>query len=159
MNPTFELVRSQTITFRKTIASIASGLADVADEIPPTWNNNVRWHIGHLVVTPHLLTYGLLGEPIGLPEQYRGWFAKGTSPLTWGDDPVPPFDQLLMELESTTLSIFDAFASRADAAYKEPYKTTPGVVLPNVTEALCFSQAHDGIHVGLLFALKRALKS
>jgi hypothetical protein len=44
-----------------------------------------------------------------------------------------------------------------DEPFLEPYTTTVGVVLHSPAEALNFSMTHDGIHLGMLLALKRGL--
>ena len=153
-----EMIRHQTLALRNTAAKLLRELpADCVDDIPPTWKNNARWHVGHLVVTPRLLTYGLLGEPLGVPEDYRKWFAKGSSPGDWAGQSIPTFEQLLHELTNKSEELFAAMARRMDETFAKPYATTPGAVLASVGESLNFSQAHDGIHLGLIFALRRAL--
>jgi hypothetical protein len=154
---TFTQLEAQTMTLRTMTQKLLGGLAGRADEMPPTWKNNARWHAGHLVVTPRLLTFGMTGEPLGVDENYRKWFGKGSSPAEWGGDAVPSFEQLCGELTSGTSALFAAMAERQDAPFAKPYTTSMGAVLNTPAEALNFSLAHDGIHIGLLIALKRAL--
>lgn len=153
-----DMIRHQTMALRTTAAKLLRELpADCVDDIPPTWKNNARWHVGHLVVTPRLLTYGLLGEPLGVPEDFRRWFGKGSSPSDWAGQSIPSFEQLLHDLTAKSEELFTAMASRIDEKFAKPYATTPGAVLNSVGESLNFSQAHDGIHLGLILALRRAL--
>src|SRR5690606_19857336 len=79
-------LREQTILVRKMISTLSESMMDRADVIPPGWNNNLRWHLGHLVVTPRMLTHTLRGEPIGLVRDYRKAFAKGSSPADWNGE-------------------------------------------------------------------------
>ena len=152
-------LRSQTLALRSAFVKKSATMADSADVIPAGWNNHLRWHVGHLVLVPRLLTLGLAGRPIGVPEEYRSWFAKGTMPRSWGDAPVPPLDQLLGESTGLMEELFDELATMdLNAPFATPYPTSAGVPLNNPAEALLFSFAHDGIHVGLLFALARALQ-
>jgi hypothetical protein len=44
-----------------------------------------------------------------------------------------------------------------DEPFLQPYTTSAGVVLHTPAQALNFSLAHDGIHMGLMMALKRGL--
>jgi hypothetical protein len=110
------------------------------------------------VVVPRALTLGLLGEPIGVPDDYRKWFAKGTSPATWGNDPVPPAGQLLREVTEKSEALFDELRGKEELPYPKPYTVTVGIELTKAAEALPFSLSHDGIHLGLLLALRRALR-
>lgn len=152
-------LKLQTIGFRRRIAELLEPEADRAHIIPPAWNNNLHWHAGHLVVTPHLLTSDNMGEPIGVPEEYRRWFAKGSSPRSWAGEDIPPFSSLVKQLESTAVELFDAFRDRAGEEFPEPFRTSTGVTLHTPADALLFSLAHDGFHLGSILALLRALNA
>jgi hypothetical protein len=153
----WSILREQTLGFRRAIAGMLEGEGRRAGIRPPTWNNNLHWHAGHLITTPRILTYGLMGEPIGVPEEYRKWFAKGSSPADWGDDPVPSFEELAGRLVDVIPPLFDAFEARADEPFPRPYPTSVGVLLRTPAEALSFSLAHDGTHMGMIQALRRGL--
>lgn len=146
----------QTCQVRQRIAELIESFpADRTEAMPRGWRNNARWHAGHLVVTPRLLTLGLMREALDVPDDYRAWFAKGTSPADWAAGGVPPVGQLAAELVPTAEKMFRLFGSRMHAAFPEPYTTSAGVVLRSPAEALNFSLFHDGIHLGLLLALRR----
>ncbi len=157
MTPT-DLSKYQTMMYRHFIAEMVKPMMPHAEVIPAGWNNNLHWHLGHLVTVPRALTLGLLGEPLGIPDDYRKWFAKGTSPATWGDDPVPSAEHLLRELTGKSEALFDELAGKEDVPFPKTYTVTIGIDLTSVAVALPFSMSHDGIHLGLLLALRRALK-
>lgn len=142
-------------------AALANRLRDVPadkfDAVPVGWNSTLRWQVGHLVVTPRRLTFLLLGEPLGLPEDYNRWFAKDSSPAKWGSDPVPSATQLLDLMESDIRVVFEQLRPRWDEPFANPYTTSSGAVLSTPGEALCFSLVHDGIHLGLVRGTLRAL--
>lgn len=148
----------QTIAVRQMITNILKAIpADTTDTLPPTWKNCARWHAGHLIVTPYLLTYGISKQALPVPEDYRRWFSKGTTPESWSSDTLPSYDELVDELVPMTTRLFEAWGDQLDQPFAEPYTTSVGVVLRTPGEALTFSLAHDGIHLGLLLALRRAL--
>ena len=149
---------SQTLAVRTKMAGFARANAAHADRIPAGWNNNLRWHIGHLVVTPQRLTYGVMGEAVRVPEAYNGWFMKGTGPRDWGNAPVPPLEQLIEEMTAESEKLFADMEPRLRLPYKQPYETSVGIVLHNPADSLLMSYMHDGIHLGMLLALGRALK-
>lgn len=153
-----DAVKDQTLKLRAMIARLVAEDKHRADVIPAGWNNNLRWHVGHLITTPHLLTQALMGEPLTMPAEYRALFAKGTSPAGWQGQEVPPLDTLLGQMTACSEAIFEAFAARADEPFPQPYTTSVGVVLATPAQSLLFSQAHDGIHLGMVMALRRALR-
>jgi hypothetical protein len=154
----YDLVREQTLGLRAMTEKLLREIpAAKADLLPPTWKNSARWHAGHLVVTPQMLTHGVSGEPLGVPAEYRTWFGKGSSPAEWTGQPVPGFDALVGNLVPATEQLFARFQPRWDEPFANPYTTSLGVVLRTPGEALNFSLAHDGIHLGLILALRRAL--
>ncbi len=156
---TFSILKEQTFVARGKIATLATAHSSRADHIPPGWNNNVRWHVGHLITTPRRLTSLLLGEDMAIPEEYSTWFAKGTSPRDWGSDPVPTLPELVAELSAETRRVFSDMENRLSDSFPKPYETSLGVVLKTPADGLTMSFIHDGIHVGLLLALGRALNS
>ena len=141
---------------RRQIRQIAESCSHQADLIPPNWNNNMRWHAGHLVYVPRALILGLSKQPLGVPEEYRQWFGRGTSPSGWGPG-VPPLDELLGELDHTIEVVADWSRGRENELFPEPYQTALGIMLTKPANAWTLIQMHDGIHLGLMMALRRAL--
>lgn len=154
----FDTLLEQTVCVRQMITSLLKAIPeDKVNAVPSTWKNNARWHAGHLIVTPHLLTYGISKQPLPVPEEYRQWFGKGSTPKEWGTASIPGYQELVSDLVPTTTRLFQAWRDQMDEPFAEPYTTSVGVVLRTPGEALNFSFAHDGIHLGLLMALGRAL--
>jgi hypothetical protein len=154
----WKAIKDQTMGFRTAIVGLLSTESERADIRPPTWNNTLHWHAGHLVTTPRLLTLGLLQEPLDIPADYRRWFAKGTSPKDWtANDAIPSFESLLDVIIERTPVLFDALEDRAETPFTTPYQTSVGILLRNPMEALTFSLVHDGTHMGMIMALKRGL--
>ena len=151
----------QTLGVRQMIAKVLKSIpTEQSDVIPPTWKNNARWHAGHLLVTPALLSHGLLREPLGVPEEYKAWFAKDSSPANWtSPEALPSYADLVDELVPLSGRLFESIRDRADHPYLEPYTTSVGVVLKSPADAMNFSLMHDGIHLGMLLALRRALQA
>ncbi len=154
-----EMIQECTIKFRQTALNLFKAEAKNAAIVPPGWKNNMHWHLGHLIITPYLLTHGLLQEDLGELARYRDLFGKDSTPLNWrAEDNVPPYDALLEELMPRTEALFQNLEGKINQPFAAAYTTSPGVVLSTPLHALNFSQTHDGIHAGLLFALRRALR-
>ncbi|MEL6616867.1 MAG: DinB family protein, partial [Bacteroidota bacterium] len=69
------------LDIRRYILRLVDGVSDDAlHTVPEGEPNHLLWHLGHLVVTQQLLTYGLSGLPIHAPEALVALCRKGTSP-------------------------------------------------------------------------------
>jgi hypothetical protein len=150
-------LRELTMGYRNAVARLVREDAARADVIPPLWRNNLRWHVGHLAVTPRGLTRSLLGEPTGVSDDYRNWFKKGSSPADWAGAELPPVEAVVQDMLTVIPTLFDELEDRANEPYPVPYPTSVGVTLHTPREALAFSLGHDGLHLGLVMALKRSL--
>ena len=120
--------------------------------VPPGHSNHVLWNVGHLVVTMQSLVYGLSGLPLGVPDGWLDAFRKGSTP----DDGVAaaPYAEVrerFLSLPDQTEA--DLRAGRFEG-YRE-YRTTPGVVLTSVADALRFNLYHEGLHLGTILALRK----
>lgn len=151
-------ILAQTRAIRGLIRRTVEAHSDRADVIPPGWNNNLRWHTGHLVLVPRRLTLGLLREDTGLPDDYARWFNRGTSPADWKNEPVPPIGELLPALEGSIDFIAERLRGRESERFPRAFASPAGIDVCTPAEGLLFSQFHDGIHLGLILALVRAMK-
>lgn len=149
----------QTLATRQTIVKVLKSIPhEFTSVVPPTWSNNAHWHAGHLIVTPYLLTYGVMKEPLLLEDNYKDLFAKGTGPASWEEHTVPTYEDLVDNIVSSSGKLFESLRDRWEIPYVEPYTTSVGIILKSPVEALQFSLMHDGIHLGMLLALRRALQ-
>lgn len=145
-----------TAVSRSLRSLISKRCADIPDEVmqrvPAGFNGNLHWQLGHLVVTPALLTYGRCGVDLPLPEAMVAAFRKGTGPTDGGD----AFSRAeLTEGLTGILDRIEADVAAGVLADYEAYQTSAGVLLSSVPEALAFNGVHDGIHLGYTLALAR----
>ncbi|MEO8376707.1 MAG: DinB family protein [Candidatus Sumerlaeota bacterium] len=155
---TLDILKTQTRVGRERIAELALKNGADADRIPSGWNNNLRWHVGHLVIVPRRLTSMQFGEPLMMPEDYNKWFGRDSSPRSWGNDPVPLLEQLTAELISAMDAVFADMERRLLQPYPKPMVTVTGFTLKNPADALMMNVIHDGIHWGMMLSMARALK-
>ncbi|NQX77472.1 DinB family protein [Gilvibacter sp.] len=122
--------------------------------VPPNFRNNIFWNIKHVVVTQQLLVYNLSGLPMAITENEVAGYRKGSQ--VTGDVDQEAVDLLRKQL----FSLLDK--TRADynkglfSRYKE-YMVTTGTTLTDVDEAIEFNNFHEGLHLGYVMAIKRAL--
>ncbi|MDT0606523.1 DinB family protein [Croceitalea rosinachiae] len=125
-------------------------------KIPDGFNNNIWWNIAHVVVTQQKLVYGLSGLPLNIDQELVQKYQKGTFPS--GE---PSADE-----EETIKGLLFSLPKKTEEDYKaglfasfKPYMTTPKVELKSVEDAFAFNVYHEGLHLGSIFALMRAVKN
>ena len=146
---TFDTLRKT----RQSLAAVVDALPDAArTAIPDGFNNHVLWNAGHLAATEQGLTYGLAGLPPNVPPEFVESFRKGSSPRDWSRAWTwAEVRDLLLTLPDRTEA--DYRAGRFEA-FRE-YRTTPGVVLASVEDAVRFNLYHEGLHLGTVLALRK----
>ena len=124
--------------------------------IPAGYRNNILWNLGHIIVTQQLLHYGQSGLPLLVSDTLRDQFRRGTSPAEWTDAPDPG---RLLELAIELPSRLDADYRAGRFADFEAYTTSSGIVLADIDSAISFNNYHEGMHMGVISALKKLLSS
>lgn len=140
-------------TTRQSLAALVDALPEGARTvIPDGFNNHVLWNVGHVAATEQLLMYGLAGLSLNVADAFVADFRKGSSPRNWTRTwEWAEVRDLLLSLPDRTEA--DYRAGRFET-YRE-YRTTPGVVLTSVEDAVRFNLYHEGLHLGAVLALRK----
>ena len=129
---------------------------DQLNVIPQGFNNNLMWNIGHVVVTQQLLCYKLSGLPLNIDDKMVTNFAKGSLPS-------PNFEREDYEqIKKELLRMPDVLISDYENGIFKDFNTYPtsfGYDLNSIDDAILFNNVHEGMHLGYLMALKRAVLS
>ncbi len=124
------------------------------NKVPEGFNNNMIWNIAHVVVTQQLLVYGLSGLPMMVDSEMVSLYRKGTkakNPVTAAA--VSAIKALLFAtLDETEKDL----ATGAFKSFKE-YPTSTGFVVKSIKDAINFNNYHEGLHLGYIMALRKAL--
>ena len=126
------------------------------NKIPETFNNNIIWNIGHIIVSEQLLVYKLSGLPTMLSHDMIDKYRKDSKPETWAtQEEVNEIKGLLLStIEKTEAD----YKNEIFKVYNEYTVSTTGNTLTNVDEALQFAFFHEGLHIGYILALLKAIK-
>jgi hypothetical protein len=140
-----ELNRSSTL-------DLAAGLNEKqADVIPHGFNNNIRWHLGHILTVQERLAFRLIQEPLDLPEELMNMFLNGTKPADWQATP-PDLPTLAKLLKEQPGKLRKRLEGRLEEKITVPFKE-----FNRLDESLIYSIGHEAMHIGYIMALKRAV--
>jgi|DewCreStandDraft_2_1066082.scaffolds.fasta_scaffold13470_3 hypothetical protein len=142
-----ELNRSRTLEI---ITNLTSEQVNVT---PNGYNNNILWHVGHILTTQERLSYRLIQEPLELPESLMALFLNGTKPADW-QTPPPDMSTLLPLLKEQPTRMKQRLEGRLEEQITIPFKD-----LKRLGEVLIFSIGHEALHVGYIMAMKKLVGS
>lgn len=151
---------STVLAYRQMLVNAILQMDDeTLDAIPDGFNNNIRWHLAHMVVTPGLLTYRLMGRELPfLSEEFINSAKKGTNPDSFSlneDFGKKHLCELLIE----TVKRAQRDCEELSKLPFKPYETSTGYVISNLSAALAFSNIHDGLHIGNIRLLARLIST
>lgn len=142
------------LAIREKIVDLAQSLSvEQLNKIPAGMNNNIIWHIGHLVVSSEILCYHRTGvwpeKEIELADKYR----NGSKPESFVEQ--AEITILLQRL----MNSYDAIlADYNKGIFKNitPYATlTFGVEMSTIEEVMSVCSHHDVLHAGQIQIMKR----
>jgi hypothetical protein len=154
MHFTLEVLPNTRKSFHKIIENNS---LEALNKIPNGFNNNIIWNIGHIVVTQQLLAYKLSGLPMMLSDALVGKYRKDTKPeaAVTQIEVNEIKDLLFTTIEKTKVD----YNNNVFKDYNAYTVSTTGNTLTNISEAFEFILFHEGIHLGYVLALLRAIKN
>ena len=149
---------STSLAFRQYLVNQLEKMDDeLLSVIPEGYNNNIRWNLAHIVVTPALLTYRLTGIDIPhLSADFIDSAKKGSKPDDFSlneDFSTKHLCELLLEMPKQCQRDLEELSQ----AEFQTYETSVGYVIENVESAIAFSNIHDGIHIGRIQSMSKLL--
>ena len=124
------------------------------NKVPNGYNNNLFWNIAHVVVTQQLLVYNLSGLPMYVNNEFVEKYRKGAK--VESDITQEEINELKDLLFSTVEKMRDDYKKGVFKNYSS-YTTSTNSTMTCVEEAIAFNNYHEGIHLGYILALKKAL--
>lgn len=120
--------------------------------IPAGFNNNIIWHMGHLVVTLTGMSYRPAGLPLPVEEGLWHQFKPGTVPAgTASPEKIEEIGKLLLD----SLDKFEADLAANRFSQYTPWVTRTGVAMDTMADALEMITFHEGLHAGYVLAMKK----
>lgn len=122
------------------------------NKVPPGFNNNLIWNIGHVVAAQQSLVYKLSSTPMHISDEFFDRYKSGTKPETPATQAdADELKHLLTDLIQKTKTdwnncIFTTFTERL---------TGTGFHLTTIQDALEFNNYHEGLHLGVMMSIRK----
>jgi len=136
MNKSIEIIRNPRLNLLKFVNDLS---IDQLNMIPNGFVNNIMWNLGHM---------------ISAQQDFFETFKSGSKPerLYTADDL-----KNIEELFTSTLDQLEADMENNIFVKYTPVTTRYGVELNGIEDAIKFLPFHEGLHLGYIFALRRAV--
>lgn len=152
MKTHFDFLR---ISRKNTIGLLSRFDEEQLNHIPTGFNNNLAWHLGHLVVTQQLLNYGLSGLPMLVENDMVSKYRKGTKP----ESPINTAE--IEQLNGLMISCVDQLETDYEKGIFQNFKTYPtsfNATLTSIEDSIIFNNIHEGLHLGYIMAMARLVR-
>lgn len=145
-------ILKKTRTF---LLSLVSELTtEQLNKIPPGFNNNIIWNLGHMTAAQQSICYVRGGLPMVIDEKHFVAYKPDTKPNGYvGDDEVKMIKELLL----STIDKLEQDLAANVFANNPPWTTRAGVELKSIQDSIRFLLFHDGLHFGYIMAQKRVV--
>ena len=142
---------------RALMLKVIDGLTiEQLNTIPKGFKNNIAWNVAHLVVTQQLLCYRISGIPCLVSEEMITKYRKGAAPSSKASGKITEseFEAIKELLVKLPLKLEEDYKRGLFKEYTS-YTTSVGVALTDIDSAIQFNSFHEGIHLGVLLAMKK----
>jgi hypothetical protein len=129
---------------------------DQLNQVPPGFNNNIIWNLGHMVVAQQGLCYARAGLKPVLEENFMGAYKPGTKPSGLVSETAINEIRLLLQ---STLHQLDLDVQENIFSGYTAFTTRYGAAINNIDDAIQFVMYHEGLHSGIVLSLLKIIKA
>ena len=149
MNKAIETIRNP----RKLLIKVTEGLSiEQLNKVPPGFNNNIIWNMGHIITAQQGVCYRRCGLDLKIDEDFFQRYKPDTKPEGFIDSMgVEKIRTLLF----TTLDELEADYSAGIFTNYPTFVTRYGIEINSIDSAISFLPFHEGLHIGCMIALKK----
>ncbi|MDD9269117.1 DinB family protein [Paenibacillus sp. GCM10023248] len=152
-----EMMKNTAQTVRQLVLQQVQAIPEEWLDIqPPSYNNTLRWNIGHMVYWMDACMMLGFSNASAIPETYAALFNTGTSPAAWTGSP-PSKDELLEQL-SLQLNVLSELApDRLEEPLAAPLQLGP-LTFHRAGELLGFVAVHEGMHLATCGCMVKSIQ-
>ena len=145
--------------YRKVRMYLSDAVHDLTTEqfnfVPPGFNNNIIWNVGHLIAAQQGVCYARAGKPLVIDDVMFKNYKPGTRPGAFVDSiEIDHFKSLSL----STIDQFEKDYLLGHFSAYTPWTTRYGVELADINTATEFLFYHEGLHMGYIAALKKCMR-
>lgn len=122
---------------------------EVASVHPEGFNNNIHWHIGHVLTVTEQFMFGFPYKTANLPANYVDLFGNGTKPADWSNT-VPTVEELIEQLKDQVVRLKEIPTENLNESLKKPF-----LGLETVGQLANMALFHEANHLGQIHTMKR----
>ena len=149
METEFKIARTSRDIYAKLLDNYTP---EQLNTIPQGWNNNLIWHIGHIIVSQQLLVYKGSGLAPMISEDMIALYMRGTKPER--NATQEEIDEMKSLLFSTIQKTEEDYRNGIFTTYNAR-KTEMGFDLASTEDSIAFNNQHEGMHLGMVIRLKK----
>lgn len=149
MESTFNILKTSRLLINRLLDKFSP---EQLNKIPTGFNNNLIWHLGHIVVTQQSIIYKSANLPMYISDELFEKYMPGTKPTAAvSEEEIATLRQLLIALPEKAIEDwenqrFETFNQRT---------TGTGFYLGNQTDAFAFANYHEALHLGYMMSMAR----
>lgn len=146
------MTRKQFNLTRTALLTYASELDDsIIDVQADYFNNTIRWHLGHVLVTMEKFLFRYPKKSENIPANYAAFFGSGTSPKDWTEEP-PDLETLLeaLEIQQQRINEFNDLFWKSNVPFKVPFGS-----VETQGDLLIMLSFHEAEHLGKIKAMQQ----
>jgi hypothetical protein len=126
------------------------------NEVPPGFNNNIIWNIGHLIAVQQSACYTRAGIKPVVDEKLTMLYKPGTKP----EQHIAANEaDIIKKLLLSSLDLFDSDYKNNLFTNYISWTTRYGVELSDIEDVVQFLMYHEGLHSGSVISLKKLVKN
>jgi hypothetical protein len=149
MNDKIEVIRK---TRNFLLASIEDLSTDQLNVIPAGFNNNIAWHLGHLVASQQGVCYARAGMKTRITDEVFNSYKPGSKPEgKIAEEEIKHIKDLLF----SSLDVLKEDYEKGLWTNYPAWNTRYGIELKSIDEALDFLHFHEGLHSGYILSIKK----
>ena len=138
---------------RVKIADIVKELTlEQLNTVPPGFNNNIIWNVGHVIAAQQGICYKRLGLDLVVEEDFFETFKPGSKPERFFDAADV---EKIIGLLTSTITQLEADLQTDKFANYPTWSTRYGAELTSINDAVSFLPFHEGLHIGAIIALRK----
>ncbi|WP_052400847.1 DinB family protein [Oceanobacillus jeddahense] len=148
------MTRKQFNLTRTALLTYASDLDDpIIDVQADYFNNTIRWHLGHVLVTMEKFLFRYPSKSENIPANFADLFGSGTNPKDWKEEP-PSLGALLeaLEIQQQRINEFNDLFWKSNVQFKVPFGS-----VETYGDLLIMLSFHEAEHLGKIKAMHQVV--